>query len=500
MTPDAGSSPRSLRFLGVALFSVLFHLYGIGSPLLDNHYHRQTQTATVARNYHRNGMKFLVPQTDWNGAYRGRSSTEFPLYSWLVGLFWGIFGLGALWGRLLSVLFSAATAAALLAFLERWIDRRAALFSALLFSMIPVEVYFGRTVQPEALALLCTILCFLGLDVYLGASSSGKGAAARAPALAAAWIAGTFAIGLKLPYAYLLGVCAALAWARLGRGALRDPGLPVFFLLTMLGVFSWYKYAGVAAGITPVKDASFLNMLNYSKLPYYAWFQMFSRFPELGVSWPGMALWIAGAWSLRSAAPEVRRLFWCWFACMVVYVVGLGGYVHHHEYTALPWSLVSAAFMGLGLDTLVRRVPSLTVSRRVPARVLLGLLLAGMPLYTAVRIKHWYGINFPFLPEAGRVVAGLSSPEDLFACNERANSLVLFFIDRKGWSEAYAEMGLEPLTWIEEKRLAGAKFFFTQKVGAFADPSDPAARPVRERFAVAHEAKDFIIFRLDRTP
>ena len=42
--------------LSIFLLSIIIHLKGINSPLLDFHSWRQTQTAMIARNYYRNGF------------------------------------------------------------------------------------------------------------------------------------------------------------------------------------------------------------------------------------------------------------------------------------------------------------------------------------------------------------------------------------------------------------------------------------------------------------
>src|SRR5208282_4855136 len=113
---------RIQKSLIIFVVSVLPHLYGITSPPLDYHFHRQVNTAAIARNFHDDGLPLLHPRIDWDGNNRTVAATEFPLYMWLVGLFWGVFGLGDLWGRILSVFFSGLTAVVLYRFLKRWLD------------------------------------------------------------------------------------------------------------------------------------------------------------------------------------------------------------------------------------------------------------------------------------------------------------------------------------------------------------------------------------------
>lgn len=109
---------RRFQIFLILSASVLVHLKGATAPPLDYHFHRQCNTAAIAQNFHENGLNFLRPQIDWQGGKAARAATEFPLYMWLVGLLWPLGGLGLLWGRWLSIAFSAAAAVYLFLFLE----------------------------------------------------------------------------------------------------------------------------------------------------------------------------------------------------------------------------------------------------------------------------------------------------------------------------------------------------------------------------------------------
>lgn len=493
--PESEKPPlsRAKAALLVVLASVLPHLYGIGSPLLDNHYQRQTETAIVARNFHENGAGFLRPRIDWAGDYRGHASTEFPLYMYLVGKLWGVLSLGEMWGRVLSVVFSALTALLLLLFLEAWLPPAAAVSAAALFGLIPIEVYFGRTVQPEAAALFFTMAALLLFDRHLlGRLQSRPAWGEWVGACASA----SLAIGLKLPYAYLLGVCAVLAWARLGSRALREPGVLLLPPASLLPAWLWYQHAAAAPyGIIPVRQARFLGIMSQS------WRQVFfifkSRFPELAVGWPGMLLWAAGAWSTRGLPSRARFMLWGWFACLCLYIVGLGYYAYGHEYVILPFALVNAALMGLGLNALLGRASQAAGSRRRLAFAGLALLLAGLPVGTALRIKHWYRLSFPYLPRLASKVEAISSKEDLFVIDDESCSVILFHIKRRGWTVANFEQVQPRIDSLLEKIPLGAKFYVAPRGGAFRDRGGPEVRPIFERFPLAVEDEDFLIFRLD---
>jgi hypothetical protein len=129
---------RGLLLTAVAGLSVLVHLYGLKAPLLDYHYHRQVNTASIARNYMREDRPLLKPRIDWEGPEDRLAATELPLYMYLYGKLWNVGGLGEMWGRVISALASLLTALLLFLLFEREFGREPAFYGALLFSLSPL--------------------------------------------------------------------------------------------------------------------------------------------------------------------------------------------------------------------------------------------------------------------------------------------------------------------------------------------------------------------------
>jgi 4-amino-4-deoxy-L-arabinose transferase-like glycosyltransferase len=480
---------RAQKLLCVGLLSLLAHAPGISNPLTDYHHHRQVNTAAIARNYHYDGLPFFHPRINWEGPSGARAATELPMYMYIVGAAWDIFDLGEQWGRLVSIFFSLLTALLLFWFLERWLSERAAFSGALLFSLLPVEVFFGRTVQPEALALCATLGSFCCLDLYL----SGK---RRILSWLAAALLAAIAIGHKIPYGYMLGVCGMMMLARKGKKAFTDPALWFFIPTALGGVAAWYMYARSGTYVVPTQAGAFLALLDYSKAPYYIQFQFLSRLPELAVSWPGMGLWAVGLWNLQDQKKDTRLFLWGWLGCVAIYVTLGGAYTHHHDYTALPWALVNAAIMGLGLDRALSWSAGLKGAKKTRARWALAALVLAIPAYTFIRISHWYKTQDDWLPRAGEVVAQMSKPTDLFLCNERAPSFFLYYINRDGWSEAIFEMQYPTLEWVEKYIAQGGRYYLTRALGEFKNPNDPRVKPLLDRFPIVHKDPKFLILDL----
>lgn len=472
----------------ILLVSVLMHLKGLASPVLDYHYHRQCNTAAIGRSYYEHKLQFFHPRIDWMGSYDGRAATEFPLYMFLIGVLWPFF-LGELWGRLLAVLFSALTGVYLFRFLEEKLGREAAFYAGVLFSLIPLEIYFGRTVQPEALALLSTVAAFDHWERSLTPD--------RPPGdwLAAVFFA-FFAISHKLPYVFMLIPMAYLAWQKLGKMALRDAGVLLSFPLIGLGVYGWYHHAAGGAYVVPAHQGEFLSLLDYKHLPYFVQFQFVSRFPELAATYGGLVLMFFG---IREVVFRRKLVFFAvWFGAIAAHLIAGGRYTFSHEYTSLPLVPVNAAFMGEGLRLLRERAWAVRRDMRGWAWAALAVLVLAIPVHATLRIRHWYKLSYTFLLQAEKTVDGFSARDDLFITNDRTGSVFLYKMHRRGWGWDFRQYGeKDTFAQIDERLGQGAKYLLTEKTGVFADATDPIAKRAYARWPVVHDGDGMLVFRLE---
>lgn len=478
---------RRLALGLILLASVLAHLRGLTSPMTDFHSHRQCNTISIARNYHENGLKFSCPQIDWEGDYRGCSATEFPLYMWLTGLFWSLGGLGEIWGRLLAALFSALTAVYLFKLLEKRLGFEAAFYAGVLFSFIPLEVYFGRSVQPEALALLATTAA-----VFHWKSSLEEGRPWGHWLASIAWV--VVAIGSKLPYAHILGVLLVLSWERLGRKALWDWRGYAAAAVALGLVFAWYRHASTGAYVVPTSSRDFKALLDYQGMPRYLKHQFLSRFPELAATYGGLIMMAVGIRELVIRRRDLLLAGW-WLAVAVHLVIG-GYYAYLHEYTSLPFAPVNAAFMGAGLAFLRLKTSGLQGTPRSRALAGLTILALSVPVHAGLRINHWYKNSFPFLAQAGQAAAAVSSPSDLFVCNSFGPSVYLYYLKRRGWAWSVSMAGEARIGEVEDKIRAGAKFYMTGKDPQFLDTESFYHRYFFSRYPVVYDRDGILIFRV----
>jgi hypothetical protein len=469
----------------VCALSLAVHAKGLRAPLLDYHYHRQVNTAAIARNYWREGQPLLRPRIDWAGPADELAATELPVEMWLHGKLWPLFGLGEAWGRVLSVAASALTALLLFLLFERELGTEAGFYGAALFTVLPVEIYFGRTVQPEAAALL-----FFACALYFWERALEPGRSR------AAWLAATvsafLSIGLKLPYAHMLIPLAALSWRRLGRAALSDARTWAAGLAALGGVLAWYVYASHGVYVVPTHAGEFTILLKYGDTPHYVWFFIVSRFPEIIATYGGLVFFYFGA---REVLVRRRDAFWlAWLGGSFVHLIALGKYGHVHEYTCLPFAAGVAGVMGEGLKILIEKARAAVPERRAWAVAGVALLVVAVPVHAALRIGHWYRQGFEYLSRAGEAAAATSRPGDLFFTNSMAPSVLLYYLDRRGWSEEFATYPEDLRPVIERRARDGARFLASEKKGIFAEPDGAMWKYFRARSAPLWDDGSLVIF------
>src|SRR3989338_10254869 len=157
----------------IIAFSV--RLYKINSPLADWHSFRQSDTASVARNYTRDGIDLLRPGYDdlsnmQSGKYnpQGYRMVEFPFYNGIFAQLYRWFPYIAVeqWGRIVSAFFSCLLIIALFYLVAKNESLIAAYFSSLIYAIFTFFIFFSRTVLPETTAISLMILSIATLFLY----------------------------------------------------------------------------------------------------------------------------------------------------------------------------------------------------------------------------------------------------------------------------------------------------------------------------------------------
>ncbi|MCL4415916.1 MAG: glycosyltransferase family 39 protein [Actinobacteria bacterium] len=159
----------------ILFLGLLARLYKIDSPIADWHSWRQADTAAVTRNFVKSGFNPLIPKyDDMSGAAENPIANpntfrfvEFPIYNIVTYPFYLFFGVEDKYSRLVSSLFSLGSVIFLFFICKRYLDKWKALFTALIYTLLPFNIFFSRTTLPEPTFLFFALGMMYFVDCWI---------------------------------------------------------------------------------------------------------------------------------------------------------------------------------------------------------------------------------------------------------------------------------------------------------------------------------------------
>ena len=158
-----GGQLWGIGLFAIVLFAVVLRLKGIHDPILDHPAWRQGDTASIARNFARLQFNLLYPQTNYDGPPPNYVELELQIVPFLAAMLYKVFGVHEIFGRLITLAFSAGTVAVVGLF-GRWLfgSTIAGLTAAFFYAIFPGSIYYGRTFTPDT-----TMVFFLTAALYV---------------------------------------------------------------------------------------------------------------------------------------------------------------------------------------------------------------------------------------------------------------------------------------------------------------------------------------------
>jgi 4-amino-4-deoxy-L-arabinose transferase-like glycosyltransferase len=334
---------------------------------------RQSDLASVARNFYAQGHGLFYPQIDWGGAGPGFVEMEFPLVPWAVGYLYRL--TGGVHESLAGLLPAAAgILTALLTYLlaRRLFGGLTALGAGLIVAVSPALAGASESLLSDPLMVAGSVA---GIYAFLRWTDAAQGPARSQPMgwylIAALSVA--LAILLK-PTAALVGLPLAwLAWLRYGRTLWRQPSLWLFAVLTLAPSILWYWHAHVL-GTTYGNTFGVMPGSGYSKFTHpdlliapafytrLAW-----RLTVYLLTPFGLLLTLVGL--TRRPPRPAGWLVHVWLLACALYVAAIAEGNHqmiHYQLPLLPPLAILAGWGLEGVATWVReRTPNATLVRAI---------------------------------------------------------------------------------------------------------------------------------------
>lgn len=388
----------------ILIFGFLIRLYRIDNPVADWHSWRQADTASVSRNFVKDGINMLYPRYDDISSIQtginnptGIRMVEFPVYNALHALLYKNFAIFSLekWGRLLTSFISIITAFFLFLLVKKHYLTKIGLLAAFFYCFLPFNIYFTRVILPDPLGVLFAVsgLYFFGSNFIL----SGI----------------LFALALlQKPYfgVYLIPLIPEL---------LKKENLKrnlTFLFLAFTPFILWRYWTGLHPEGIPFYEWAF----NGDRIRFHPAFWRWIFGERIGIL-------ILGGWGLIPFVFGLNKKFKSNFNLllslgMFIYLVTVATANVRHDYYQI--LIIPAISISLAIGT---------VRLWKKSKILLLLSLLVMFLVGWDRIKPFYQINHPELMEVGKIVDQILPKNAIIVAPYNGDTAFLYQMNRKGW-------------------------------------------------------------------
>ncbi|OGG04349.1 hypothetical protein A2W14_07105 [Candidatus Gottesmanbacteria bacterium RBG_16_37_8] len=461
-----------LLLISILAFSLRY--YKINTPLADWHSWRQADTASVTRNFVKNGVNILFPTfDDLSNVASGKDNpkglrfVEFPLFNlfhflldqFLVGLTLESKG------RLTSIFSSIGTLIFLYLLVRKYSGRLQAILTSFFFAVLPFNIFFSRTILPEPFLVFTSTGMIYFFDKFLEIKDKLKKLVKLSLFLA-------FAVSslLSKPYAAFLFPVLSYLWFR-NSGFNIKSVIKLAFLLIFISLpfIAWRWWASHFPEGIPAN----LWLLNGDGIRFKGafFFWLFAdRLGRLILGFYGLPLLILGILAKKG---KEGSLYVFWGLSILLYVtVFATGNVRHDYYQVLTIPIITI-FLGQGAVFMI------DLSRKfisaVKTYAVLIILIIFMEMFGWYYIRDFYNINHPEIVEAGQAVELKTPRNALVIAPYNGDTAFLYQTRRSGWP--VMEKSIEDMIKMGAHYYVSVNFDdLTKKLYSEATVEDPEKR------------------------
>lgn len=472
------SKLRILSIIFIMLLGAYLRLYQLDAPLADWHSWRQTDTASVAREYVKKGIDLSRPTYHDLGSIpsgldnpNGYRFVEFPIISAVHARLASTFPQLSLvvWGRLLAVFSTTISIGLIYLIMTHVSTPTASIFSALFFAILPYNLFYGRVILPEphlVLFMMISLYSFLRYWDKPGFLS----AILYLFSLILAILMKPTALIILLPMG--LYAMATGKWSKS-----KVFWLTGLTLLSLLPYYFWRRYiADFPEGI-PANSWLFNGNGIRFKGAFFRWL-FGDRLGRLILGYWGMIPFAFGLLALGRAKKELAVVGGMLLAAIVYLSVIATGNVQH-DYYQIQIMPAIVMILGIGVDY------AMSLKRGVGKFFTLGVVIISILLSTALgwyEVRGYFNINNPAIVAAGNRVDELAPQDAKIIAPYMGDTAFLFQTNRTGW----------PIGGnIEEKIKAGASYYVTTT-------RDSEYQELIKSYSLVEETDQYSIIKLSR--
>lgn len=421
-------------FFILAIFISVFQHYRVFSlDIIGYHSWRQTQTQTVINNFANVDFNILNPRLDDlhypDGIYR----MEFPLAQWLVAVLYKLFGNHLYITRLFFYItfFISVLGMLKMTFILTQ-SKLTSLFSAWFFMFSPVLYYYSVNPLPDNLALCFGIWSLYFWFKYLKQNKNHL--------FILSCIFLSLSVAVKLPFIVFGGMYLSKVYSKQNKKFKFKFVLIPFFI--MLPTLIWYLWViptwggnGVVKGIID-NDKTILQLLDIFQ------FNLFSTMPELLVNYATVPLLILGFYFLVkriNIKNEIQRsLVWIGVLLIIYFLYEMHLIDKVHDYYLFPFLPILFLIIAFAIQTILN-----TPRSNLKYLILLSFIICPITAYLRCNTR-WNSESPGFTKEylfcKKQLQQIIPDTAKVLVCGDGSRSIVLYHLQRKGYSLGTNEM------------------------------------------------------------
>ncbi|MEO8665338.1 MAG: glycosyltransferase family 39 protein [Ignavibacteria bacterium] len=484
---------RKKILLFIICITILTRVYHITFPLIGWQSWRQTDTASIAKNFFQNGYNIFYPQIEWRGNTAGYVESEFHIYPFIVSLLYGIFGMDEMWGRIVSLIFSVLTVYGLYLLVRKIISENTALWSAFIYAILPLNIYFTRAFMPESMMLMCSVY---GIYFYNEWIENDRW---KNFTLSLLFIA--LAVLIKLPALYLGLPLLYLTINKFGKSFLTNPKIWLYSILVFVPAILWYYHShqlydqtGLTFGIWNAGKDKWGMIEPLLTIKFYNDI-FFKSIAERHLTYAGFIVFIWGLFLKRQHPKE--KLFDWWLISVVVFIFIAPQANTAQEYYQLPLNVPAAVFIGKIFSEYFS-FGSLKASfvKNKFASVFLSLCLTGIIVLSFLRMGNFMkseNYNAPVFKFIEDIHSNIPK-EDLVVTVTEGNPTILYLSERRGWASNPDDISDK---FINDMREKGGKYIISEKNMFHTEKQNEVLQNLLKNYEVVENTDDYIIIKIN---
>lgn len=444
---------RGVLIVLLLLITILPRCVRLNSAYLDDHSHRQTDNATLARNYFEKNPNILWPEVNWYADRPNYIESTFTLVPWLTSLGYRAFGEQPWVGRGLVVLFSALGVVSLFGLVSLYWGQAAGFLAALFLAISPMMLYIGRSLMDDVPAIALGIAGLWGVATWLRGS--------RCWVLALGLLALSLSLMVKVVTLYFYFPLAMMLWERWRWRVFRQPAVWLIIGLPLLPTAAWYAWArhigqqyltfGIGGPATNEHNSKWSSVSDVLRWGYFR--KIGNRVNGQVITPPATLALIPGVIAAGLKRGTGWLVFGGWVIGVAFFTLISGTAQWIHNYYQLPFAAALAPFVGVGLAAIWSR-------RTIGKLAALGLVV-WLAFASARTTSVWFNLWQGSIPQEAQLVQALIGPDDRVITVVWDNDpTLLYHLHRPGWIVNYLDPAAvaEVPKWLD----MGAKLLIVQ--------------------------------------